>query len=96
MIIGTKISTNMFFYDKELNQFSQEASSLGNALLTGRLYDDACDQGFVLVSHKTGKEVAFYLESTQFENEELVSWKFHSVSDRVPSGDSYTVRVWND
>ena len=95
MITGTKISTKMFFYDKADKTFSQEASSLGNALLTGRLYSDADNLGFVMVSHKTGREIPFSLEATQYHNGDLVSWKFHSVTE-YPSTESYTVRVWND
>jgi len=60
-------NTNVFHYDKEHNEFTQEASSLPNLPLSpifGRVYDDACDQGLVLVSQRTGMAVTFVVTKT--------------------------------
>jgi hypothetical protein len=45
---------------------SIERSDFNGRQLMSRVYDDACDEGFYIVSHKTGKKVLFtYNESTQ-------------------------------
>ena len=98
MIIGNKISTKMFYYDKEDSMFTQEVSSLGTLAsnLTGQLYDDACDQGFVLVSHRTGEEVPFYLDETETSNEgETLCWNFKAASLK-PELLNLKVCVFND
>lgn len=96
-IVGTRISTNQFWYDKETRNFSQEASTLRNYNFLSRLYNDACDTGFVLVSHKTGREVPFYLEYTSKDIEgDIHCWKFLP-AEPVPAHlrDVY-VKIFND
>ena len=88
----------MFHFDKEYNEFTQEISTLGNCLaaLTGRLYDDACDEGFVLVSHHTGQELPFYLVDVEKSDEgEIQCWNFKSTSPHKLL-ENMTVTVFND
>jgi len=87
----------MFHYDKEFNEFSQEASSLrGTVAIMGQLYDDAADVGFVLVSHHTGQEVPFYLASVDKSEEgEIQCWNFKSTSPHKLL-ENMTVTVFND
>ena len=42
----------------------------------GPLYDDACDLGFVVRSHRTGACRSFFLTEELFSRKELVGWKF--------------------
>ena len=94
-VIGHKISTKMFFYHKEDKSFSQEASSI-NIPLLGQLYDDACDEGFVLVSERTGAEIPMYLTKTERDREgDVQCWNFKSAS-RKPNEKDITVCVFND
>ena len=98
MIIGNKISTKQFFFHKEDSMFTQEISSLGTlaSYLTGQLYDDACDQGFVLVSDRTGAEIPFYLDETETSNEgEILCWNFKAASLK-PELVGLKVCVFND
>lgn len=98
MIIGNKISTRQFFFDKEDGMFTQEISSLGTLAgnLMGQLWDDACDQGFVLVSHRTGEEIPFYLDVTERDREgDIQCWNFKSAS-KDPDMRYLTVSVFND
>jgi len=98
MIIGPKMSTNLFNFYKEDYSFSQEASSLcrPNNNFFGRLYDDSSDEGFVLVSHHTGQEVPFYLASIDKSDEgEIQCWNFKSASPYMLLKDM-TVTVFND
>lgn len=76
MIIGQHISSSMFFWHSDTYTFTQEASTLKGYQWAGQLYDDAADTGFVLVSERTGKELAFYLEDAEYHNEDVVAWHF--------------------
>ena len=76
-IIGTQIPTDQFFWDKATKIFSQEASTLRNYRFLSRLYNDACDTGFVLVSHKTGRKVPFYLvDEVKNSDGDVEHWEF--------------------
>ena len=59
--------------------FSAEASDLRGIRL-GRVYDDACDEGFTIVSEKTGKSAVFAAAGEIIHNEELGGWKFKCVT----------------
>lgn len=96
MIIGKEIGTKHFDWIPELSEFVAEESDLRgrgyNAL--GRLYDDACDQGFVLVSHKSGAKIPVYLAETETDNEgDIVGWHFKPVDSRI---DTWSITIIND
>ena len=95
-ITGTRISTNQFWYDKESKLFSQEASTLRNYNFLSRLYNDACDTGFVLVSHKTGKEVPFYLaDEVKNRDGDVEHWEF-APAVSLPAHQDCNVMIFND
>lgn len=95
MVIGPKISTDMFFWHPEMGMFTQEVSSL-NGFQPGQLYDDACDLGFQLISSRTGEAMPFYLHETVSNDEgEVLEWVFHSAS-RDPRLAKLQVCVQND
>lgn len=76
--IATTFSSKHFSFNETSGEFCAEISSLqylGNPL--ERLYPDAGDQGFVMVSKKTGKEVDFVLKRVQRDAEgDIVFWEF--------------------
>lgn len=89
-----KISTRPFLYDPTTNTFSAEASDLRGFRL-GRIYDDACDIGFTLVSQRTGREIVFALAHEERDREgDLLFEDFRPVN-RNEWG-AGTVRVFND
>ena len=67
--IGNRIPSNMFDYSTMNGSFSADISMLSHCRLNvlDQLYHDACDEGFVMVSAKTGDEVDFYLDFTSRE-----------------------------
>lgn len=84
--IGHRASTKQFTYNKESKTFVCDMSELqhGGINPLGQLYGDACDQGFVLVSEKTGSEVAFYLHHTEREADgDLRYWLFKAAAHRA-------------
>lgn len=61
--------------------FSAEASDLGRAFHLSRVYDDACDAGFSIVSVKTKNVAVFALQKETRDNEgDLASWEFACVT----------------
>lgn len=75
-----RVSTKRFTYNAVTNTFTAEASDLGSNFRLGRVYDDACDMGFTLMSARTGKEVVFYLSHTERDREgELLYDEFRAV-----------------
>lgn len=102
MVIGKEVSTKLFFYDKDRKSFSQEASTLQGSgvpgkVLFGQLYDDAADEGFVLVSHKTGKGVPFHFSNVEVDGEgEVLAWHFKSAANRYAPESKLSLTVWND
>jgi len=63
------------------NTFSAEASDFGRNFKLDRVYNDACDEGFSIVSTKTGKVAVFALYNHEEDGEgDLVSWIFRCVT----------------
>lgn len=102
MIIGKEISSSMFIWNGKDCCFSQEISSLGDQgkSLFSQLYDDSCDAGFVMVSHKTGNRFAFYLKEIHRNKEgEITHWSFKPVAEslrKFPHLRKLEGRIWND
>lgn len=94
------ISTNRFRYDPVENVFTAEASDLGPSFRLGRIYDDACDQGFTLVSALTGREVVFAHELTRWDDadEDILYDEFAPApgQDIGQLSAAARVRIYND
>lgn len=91
-------STTKFTYIPDGRTFVTEASDLGNsgavAGLFGRVYDDACDYGLTLVSHKTGREVVCSVVETMEREGETLGWVLKPV--KPAEANLFTVHVYND
>ena len=65
-----------------------------------RLYDDACDEGLALWSHKTGVVTTWYLEMTSTDLEhEVQYWLLKPTSEsiyKVPALAGYALKIFND
>ena len=79
MLAPSPVSSNKFFFNKSSGTFIAEASDLQGFRL-GRVYDDACDEGFSIVSEKTGKSAVFALADEIFRNEDIGGWNFVCVT----------------
>lgn len=77
-------STRMFFYEKDTNEFTQEASSLRNP-------DFRPEQRLTLVSARTGDAKQFMLESTGANGQDIDSWTYAAVD-----GSGIRCTIWND
>jgi hypothetical protein len=68
-----------------------EASDFGRSVWCRRVWSDACDVGFVVVSPRTGVKKLFTLVREERDGEgEVTSWKF------VECGGDVCITVFND
>lgn len=96
-------STKCFNYNTATRTFSAEVSELtrgGNKQLFERIYDDACDEGFTMTSHTTGRTVVYALyEQHRNEDDDTLYWELKPTSESirtVPSCKGTTVIIYND
>ena len=93
-----RLSTKSFVLehgDKGTQVFVADASTLQVSTPYTKIYNDACDLGFILMSAKTGNERVVVLEDIEKDVEgDIQAWEFRS----VPVGDekSFTVLIFND
>lgn len=92
--------TNDFSWHPEYKEFLADSSELrwrkGWPEL-GRVYDDACDEGFTLVSDRTGKEMVLALEEVDENDDYSGGWRTLTFVPADPRhrGD-FRVTVFND
>jgi hypothetical protein len=82
MLIAPTLSTRSFTWVPTSQSFVAESSELGSGAV-GRIWDDACDVGFRLQSHRTGKEVLFCLDHEEKTPDgDIAGWRFLPVPVR--------------
>lgn len=91
-------SSNMFSWhpaDKEFSAFESDFGALRDGgIRLGRVYDDACDVGFTMVSERTGNKVVF-AEWGAHKNldGDISHWEFRAVT---PGHKDLVAFIWND
>lgn len=65
--------------------FTAESSELPRSFNLGRVYDDACDEGFTIVSERTGRSAVFALEKSIMDpsGEDVLGWEFVCVTPNL-------------
>lgn len=92
LIGNNRVCSSLFHWDSSSKTFSQEISCIATNLF-GRIYDDACDTGFIMVSEKTGKEEHMCLYETQTDRDgDVCGWVFLPVNPKL----DFKVLVFND
>lgn len=96
ILTPSPVSTSRFTYISARNEFVAEMSDLeANGVQFGRVYDDACDEGLTLVSHKTGTRVVFAVDGVERDAEgDIVAWTLRPADPR--KWGCGTVRIFND
>lgn len=104
-------ATNRFSYDPNTKNFCAEISDFGSLKVHGtspseavfhQIYNDACDEGLVLASSRTGQEIKYYLAETKYSadsDRELQSWELLPCTEDVrrhPSCAGTSITVFND
>jgi len=109
-IANTTFSSKDFDYSAENKMFSQEMSMLdkgGKRQVFSQVYDDACDEGFKMISKATGKAVYYVVDSEDRDGEnedrdgenEILGWRLVPTRDsirRVPECKGTHVLIIND
>lgn len=92
------LSTKEFSYSAKDRQFSAFASDLlpTPVDVMKPVYKDSCDEGFYLTSHKTGKEVGFVLNHTEWKDGDMMFQVFIPVNKHDPQLAGITVKIFND
>jgi hypothetical protein len=91
-------STNTLHIAPNSKVLVGEASEMG--LRITQLYDDACDEGLCLMSHKTGECSYWYLsQRVTSPDSELMAWVFKPCAEtlrKTPVLEGWELRVLND
>ena len=94
------ISSRQFSIDPKNKQFVGEISDFGCNVPFDRIYSDACDLGFTMLSHKTGETVTWYMQTEMYDGEgDITSWTFSPTARdiyRHPELANWTCLVFND
>lgn len=91
----TPVSTDRFTYLKDEHLLVAEISDLGRGFAFGRVYDDACDEGLTLVSHRTGRTAPYAVDRVDRDGDgELMGWTL--LPARVRDADLPLVQIIND
>lgn len=86
------VSTTRFTYVPAQNMLVAEMSDLPGF---GQVYDDACDEGMTLISHRTGVEIVFAVEHVERDRDgDIAYWDLRPV--RSKEWAAGTVRIFND
>jgi hypothetical protein len=93
-----------FTYNAQERLFIAEMSDLDNGGRRepfGRVYDDACDIGMTIVSHRTGAAVVFYLKEEKRDGEgDMMYWELEVVPECCRGIQSHLkgmkIRIFND
>ncbi len=79
-----RINTNVLSWNQRDKTLVGELSSCGNNFRLSRIYQDACDVGIQLQSHRTGEVATFYLAEEKHDNEnDLLYMSFHPTPEEI-------------
>jgi hypothetical protein len=102
VVCKVRHTTRGFSYNKDTKVLVGEASTVSAGdkhPLFGRVYDDAVDEGFILKSHKTGKEITFVVDKIDAKKGEIKSWSLVPIDRKTGRRDkslNFKVLVFND
>ena len=85
-MIAAPVSTKQLNYDKETKTFSADMSQLDQGRRVNvwrQAYSDACDEGIMVISHTTGKEVMYVVERTDENDGDIRGWHLVPTKDSI-------------
>lgn len=97
-MLGQHLSSQ-FSYDRDTNTFTAWVAELGSYAFK-RLYEDACDEGFEIVSCKSGSVSTFYVETEHRDDDnDVTHWTLKPTTETLrkhPLLKDTKVIVFND
>jgi hypothetical protein len=100
--VQLRYSSKLFIQSTKDREFTCDASQLARLPnnFMGRIYDDAIDLGFAIVSERTGNEAVWYHSQTVCDDEgDVREWVFlptRETVQKMPQLRDYKVIVFND
>lgn len=102
-------STKRFAYDANSKMFLAEISQLEYSKegyvnqVFGQVYQDSCDEGLILVSHKTGLQVRYavsHIESSEPPRApargDIQWWDLTPIRGQAKAAKDTSIRIYND
>lgn len=87
IICNTIHELDAFTYNAGSKCFTVEASDFNGRFIASQVYDDACDEGFVIHSPSTGREILFVGDGVDRDSEgDIAGWRFKATKERQRNG----------
>jgi len=95
------VSSDLFTVIRDSNEMISEASTIGDSVMSSRVYDDACDTGFKIRSERTGEVITVTFREVDFSGDEEHSaeWIYAPTAESIkrnPRLTGWIVRILND
>lgn len=84
LLSPTRLCTSRLTYVAEEKLLCTEDSDLRNCQ-PSRVFDDACDVGYTVVSHHTGKEVVYVQDEIVKRDGEVIAWRYSPAEEGYES-----------
>jgi hypothetical protein len=95
LLAPAPVATDQLAWFADRKAFVAELSDLGPRFAFGRVWNDSCDEGLTLVSHRTGRRVVCVVEWIERDREgDTAYWQLRPVN--APAGTTFTVTIFND
>lgn len=62
----------------------------------GQVYHDSCDEGLILVSHKTGLEVRYAVSNIETSEDGIEWWDLKPIRGQAAAAAGTSIRIYND
>ena len=62
----------------------------------GQIFLDSCDEGFILVSHKTGLEVRYVVTHKETSEDGILWWHLIAIPGQTAAANGTSIRIYND
>lgn len=92
------VSTKQFTFSGKDKTFITEISTIGDKQLV-RIYPDACDEGVVLVSERTGEESKWVVNGVDQHDGDIGAWNLIPTAEtlrKLPQLKGYKMVIFND
>ena len=77
----------------EISELNPGAHYTGRRGIDARVWNDACDVGFIVRSPRTGNEILFTFEKVSDNDGEVTHWLYRGYG---PENSEFTVIIFND
>lgn len=89
--------SSRFTYVPDTKTLVAEASDFKGQRLTGRVFTDAIDEGFIIKSDRSGSEIVFCLDAVEYDTGgEITGWRYRPLRDQAAAVEGVSVLIIND